>query len=730
MFIALRERIDRHVPLEEATWNFMSWPGSLGYIVPPNASSLAVTGFTDPGRASSALYEAQTQIHVASDTATLTTDLAYLLALYWAVSTMTTVGYGDIVPRNSYEIAYACCVIFTGSIVFGYIISNVSHIIAIEDDTDTKIKDKVSAINAYMAYRKLPPEMQKKIRTHYEYIWKRKTVYDEREILQQLPTFLRTRVALYLNQDLIRNVAFLRDLGSDCLALLVTELRPFRVSAGHWIFKQGALGREMCFLADGIVEVLGKKNKSVGRETQSASRPSALRRQSARSSIFVCSSFYFSLCCVVLCVCRQLAVLQRGSYFGEFALLSDKPTKRSASVRALAAADLFALTKASFDAVLRVYPELQEEVQAHAEARLAEAMQGNQERDYNALPTLPAHVGSVSVPSSAVAAVFGTPGGGGPVQTPYFNIPGTPLAGPAAMPTMARPNSTPQQQQQQQPRPSFVSTPRGGLFPRSAAPGSSSSLVPPSGGSGLLSVPVPSHGHHHAHHASVSSLGFNPYLSLANSRIEGESEVELRRTLLRGKEELEIIMHPERADEIVAETAAEEARLNAHMEAEQEFIHFTSAVAGVPSPAMGPAIAGGTGGGGSAGAGAAAPSTPFIATLASVSEDEGGGPPHSAAAPGPGENDLNGSTRPRAPSNLELVGPLLPLQLAGRSGDAMSGVAGVSNEAATSFLAHLSATFDAALQPLHESQLHLVQMQRGLLQHQRELDQLVAELGL
>jgi hypothetical protein len=202
--------------------------------------------------------------------------------------------------------------------VFGYIISNVSHIIAIEDDTDTKIKDKVAAINAYMAYRKLPPEMQRKIRTHYEYIWKRKTVYDEREILQQLPTFLRTRVALYLNQDLIRNVAFLRDLGSDCLALLVTELRPFRVSAGHWIFKQGALGREMCFLADGIVEVLGKKNKSVGRETKNKSNtrtfvPPAMGRQSARSSILFAHHFtflYVMRCCVCVQTTRRAAAWQ------------------------------------------------------------------------------------------------------------------------------------------------------------------------------------------------------------------------------------------------------------------------------------------------------------------------------------------------------------------------------------------------------------------------------------
>jgi hypothetical protein len=49
---------------------------------------------------------------------------------------------GDIIPRNDIEIAYSCLVIFIGAVTFGYIISNVSNIIQIEDDADTKIRDK------------------------------------------------------------------------------------------------------------------------------------------------------------------------------------------------------------------------------------------------------------------------------------------------------------------------------------------------------------------------------------------------------------------------------------------------------------------------------------------------------------------------------------------------------------------------------------------------------------
>jgi hypothetical protein len=111
-----------------------------------------------------------------------------------------------------------------------------------------------------MRYRKLPNDLQKKIRDHYEFAWKRQTVYDERDILQQLPTFLRTKVALYLNADLIKAVPFLRDLGKDCLALFVTELKPLQIAPNTMLFKRGALGREMYFVVEGAVEVMGRKD--------------------------------------------------------------------------------------------------------------------------------------------------------------------------------------------------------------------------------------------------------------------------------------------------------------------------------------------------------------------------------------------------------------------------------------------------------------------------------------
>ena len=47
----------------------------------------------------------------------------YIYSLYWAVTTIVTVGYGDITPQNEYEIAVTILVELSGSALFCYFIN-------------------------------------------------------------------------------------------------------------------------------------------------------------------------------------------------------------------------------------------------------------------------------------------------------------------------------------------------------------------------------------------------------------------------------------------------------------------------------------------------------------------------------------------------------------------------------------------------------------------------------
>ena len=104
----------------------------------------------------------------------------YLDAIYWALTTLTTVGYGDVVPHNNMERAYTLVVLLVGAIVFGFLLSSLGELLSNVDPTRVRIDEKMNEVKQFLSWHSVPMELTLAVRRYYDYYLSHRFIANEK----------------------------------------------------------------------------------------------------------------------------------------------------------------------------------------------------------------------------------------------------------------------------------------------------------------------------------------------------------------------------------------------------------------------------------------------------------------------------------------------------------------------------------------------------------------------
>lgn len=160
----------------------------------------------------------------------------YVWVLYWTLTTMTTIGYGDVSPLTYIEALITVIVEVAGASIFGYMIGNIASVIADFDKFSSVQKERMEEIKSYLTFKRVPRHLSKAVRKYYGHYYDKRGVDSLKQDWSALPNIIKAELVKFENKDFVDAFScFLPVDGYDFIELLVQQLRPLCAGLGDCI---------------------------------------------------------------------------------------------------------------------------------------------------------------------------------------------------------------------------------------------------------------------------------------------------------------------------------------------------------------------------------------------------------------------------------------------------------------------------------------------------------------
>ena len=178
----------------------------------------------------------------------------YITSLYYVMTTLSTVGYGDITGANKYERYYQMFLLIVGTCVFSWILTFISNYIKKKNDKYIIFENKLKILGEIkMSYPNLNNELYEKILRYLNYN-KSEYKYNVENILDSLPSTLQNNLIVEIYKPIIKNFHFFKSFeNSDFFVKIVTSLKPILSVKDDILIQEGDVIEDIIFIKKGVL---------------------------------------------------------------------------------------------------------------------------------------------------------------------------------------------------------------------------------------------------------------------------------------------------------------------------------------------------------------------------------------------------------------------------------------------------------------------------------------------
>ncbi|CAG9761104.1 unnamed protein product [Ceutorhynchus assimilis] len=303
-----------------------------------------------------------------SDVKNISNTNAYVTALYFTCSSLTSVGFGNVSANTTNEKIFSICVMLIGALMHAVVFGNVTAIIQRMYSRRSLYHTKWRDLKDFFTLHQIPNELKNRMQDYFQTMWSLNHGIDIHDTLKEFPEELRGDVSMHLHREILQLPIF-EAASQGCLKLLSLHIRANFCAPGEYLIHKGDALGSIYYICNGSMEVIQNnmvvailgKGDLVGSDIsvhlqhhhQSNNNPDGVTRSAGNIDIVI---------------------------------------KSSSDVRALTYCDLKCIHIQGLVDVLRLYPEYQQQfandIQHDLTANVREGYEAEQESEGNGMPSL------------------------------------------------------------------------------------------------------------------------------------------------------------------------------------------------------------------------------------------------------------------------------------------------------------------------------------------------------
>uniref|UniRef100_A0A3B3VAJ0 Voltage-gated delayed rectifier potassium channel KCNH4 n=1 Tax=Poecilia latipinna TaxID=48699 RepID=A0A3B3VAJ0_9TELE len=237
---------------------------------------------------------------------------SYVTSLYFALSSLTSVGFGNVSANTDSEKIFSICTMLIGALMHAVVFGNVTAIIQRMYSRRSLYHTRTKDLKDFIRVHRLPKALEQRMMECFQTTWSVNNGIDVSELLKDFPDELRADIAMHLNKELLQLPLF-ESASRGCLRSLSLIIKTSFCAPGEFLIRQGDALQAIYFVCSGSMEVL--KDNTV------------------------------------------LAILGRGDLIGSDCLTQEEVIKTNACVKALTYCDLQYISLKGLREVLCLYPD-------------------------------------------------------------------------------------------------------------------------------------------------------------------------------------------------------------------------------------------------------------------------------------------------------------------------------------------------------------------------------------